>query len=156
MSEIYISNGRIITGTEDFRGNLLIRDGTIAEISAGKIQISTHAKTIDATDRYILPGFIDPHVHMELPTAAGNSADDFRTGSLAALYGGTTTILDFVTPLQGQSLIEALHERKALAAGSLIDHSLHVSPLNGNPATIREIEKCIYNEGITSFKAYMA
>ena len=156
MSEIYISNGRIITTAGDFTGNLLIRDGFIAEVSAGKIRVSDYAKTIDATGRYILPGFIDPHVHMELPTPAGNSADDFRTGSLAALAGGTTTIMDFVTPLRDQSLMEALHERKTLASKSVVDYALHVSPLNGNPDTIREIEKCIYEEGITSFKVYLA
>ena len=115
----------------------------------------TPDKIIDASGKFIFPGGIDPHVHMHLPTFAGYSSDDFSSGSRAALYGGTTTIIDFVTPLKGQSLTEALTFRKKEAELALTDYSFHVSPVEWRQTTEHEIYECI-NEGITSFKVYMA
>ena len=92
---------------------------------------------------------------MYLPTPAGYSSDDFESGSKAALFGGTTTLLDFVTPQKGQSLIDALNQRKAEAENSLCDYSFHVSPVEWTDTTEQEIKDCI-ESGITSFKMYMA
>lgn len=92
---------------------------------------------------------------MHLPTPAGYSANDFDSRSKATLFGETTTLLDFVTPKKGQSLIEALIERKAEAKNSLCDYSFHVSPVEWTNTTEQEIKDCI-KTGITSFKVYMA
>lgn len=152
---ILIKNGTIVTSKESFKADILVDDGKISRI--GQLQndkVKADAQ-IDAAGLYVFPGGIDPHVHMHLPTPAGFSSDDFYTGSKAALYGGTTTIIDFVTPQKGQSLPDALIKRKKEAQNSLIDYSFHVSPIEWHNHTEKEIKE-IKNEGITSFKTYMA
>jgi dihydropyrimidinase len=113
------------------------------------------SKIIDAKGKYIFPGGIDPHVHMHLPSHAGYSSDDFRTGSIAALFGGTTTIIDFVTPRKKQNLIEAFKERLKEAENILTDFSFHISPVDLHSGIQDEIKELI-DRGITSFKVYMA
>jgi dihydropyrimidinase len=151
--KILIKNGIIVTSTDKYRSDILIEDGRINLIES---QINTdNNRVINANGCFIFPGGIDPHVHMHLPTPAGYSSDDFLTGSKAALYGGTTTLLDFVTPIKGQSLPDALRDRKEEAKNSLTDFSFHVSPVEWRDTTEQEINDCI-REGITSFKVYMA
>src|ERR1043166_3692826 len=88
-----IKNGRIITAVDDYHADLLIEDGEISMI-ARKIDIEVD-KVIDAADRFVIPGGIDPHTHMDLPFGGTSSSDDFETGTRAAAFGGTTTIIDF-------------------------------------------------------------
>ncbi len=149
---IQIENGTIVNAEKEFVDNLWVEDGKI-------VAIGTYSKTADYTinaeEKYIMPGGVDPHVHMYLPTPAGFSSDHFDTGSIAALYGGTTTIIDFVTPQPGQSLVKALDERLKEAQKSHIDYSFHVSPIEWRETTEQEIKTCI-ERGITSFKIYMA
>jgi dihydropyrimidinase len=152
--KIQIKNGTIVTSTEKYKSDILIVDGKIDQIES-RINVKDIFKLIDANGFYIFPGGIDPHVHMHLPTPAGYSSDDFLTGSKAALYGGTTTLLDFVTPKKGQSLTDALIRRKEEAKNSMVDFSFHVSPVEWRKTTEHEIHDCI-KEGITSFKVYMA
>ena len=152
---ILIKNGTIITSDQTFNSDIYISDGKITRIG-NSLDISMVVdKTINAKGFYIFPGGIDPHVHMHLPTATGYSSDDFESGSKAALFGGTTTLLDFVTPQKGQSLIDALNQRKTEAENSLCDYSFHVSPIEWTNTTEQEIKDCI-KAGITSFKVYMA
>jgi dihydropyrimidinase len=152
--KILITNGTIVTSTDKYKSDILIIDGQINLI---KYQIKSPKadKIINAKGYYIFPGGIDPHVHMHLPTSAGYSSDDFLTGSRAALYGGTTTLIDFVTPKKGQSLTDALLQRKEEAKNSMVDFSFHVSPIEWRYTTEHEINDCI-GEGVTSFKVYMA
>ncbi len=152
---ILIKNGTIVNSRNAFNADIYISNGKIVQIASGINVLEKVDRTIDAKGRFIFPGAIDPHVHMHLPTPAGYSADDFETGSKAALFGGTTTLLDFVTPQKGQSLIDALIDRKAEADQSLCDFSFHVSPVEWNNTTPQEIKDCI-ESGITSFKVYMA
>jgi dihydropyrimidinase len=152
--KILIQNGTIITSTDRYRSDILISNCLIEKIEPG-IKAPDTDKLIDADGCYIFPGGVDPHVHLNLPTAAGYSSDDFLTGSRAALYGGTTTLIDFVTPEKGQSLTDALIQRKNEAKNSMADFSFHVSPVEWRDTTDKEITDCI-NEGITSFKVYMA
>jgi dihydropyrimidinase len=151
---ILIRNGIIITSTDRYSSDILVSDGKISCIDT-HIEASHADRVIDAMGHYIFPGGIDPHVHMHLPSPAGYSSDDFLTGSMAALYGGTTTLLDFVTPAKGQSLTDALIQRKEEATDSMTDYSLHVSPVEWRDSTYQEIKDCI-SRGITSFKVYMA
>jgi dihydropyrimidinase len=152
--KILIKNGNIVTSTDNYFSDILITDGIINRIESG-INISNPDRVIDAKGHFIFPGGVDPHVHMHLPTPAGYSSDDFLSGSKAALYGGTTTLLDFVTPKKGQSLTEALMLRKEEAKDSLTDFSFHVTPVEWSDSTEQEINDCI-SEGVTSFKVYMA
>ncbi len=137
-------------GTAD----VLITDGIISVVSP-VIQNYDADRVIDAAGMYILPGGVDPHVHMHLPSEAGYSSDDFLSGSRAAIFGGTTTIIDFVTPEKGESLPVALEKRMKEAESSLADFSFHVSPVEWRSRTPDEIRECI-RMGVTSFKVYMA
>jgi len=152
--KILIKNGVIITSTDQYKADILVQDGKIARIE-NSLPDNLADKIINVEGKLVLPGGIDPHVHMYLPTPAGPTSDDFESGSKAALYGGTTTLLDFVTPSKGQSLTDALKQRINEAKNSLVDYSFHVSPVEWRSTTEQEIKDCI-NAGITSFKVYMA
>ncbi|MBS4014655.1 MAG: dihydropyrimidinase [Bacteroidetes bacterium] len=153
--KILIKNCHIITADKSYFSDILICDGTIQQI-AKNIELSDkNVKIINAENKYVFPGGIDPHVHMHLPTPAGYSSDDFDSGSKAAIAGGTTTIIDFVTPKKGQSLIEALELRQKEAEKSHIKCYFHVSPIEWTENTENEIIECV-NQGIKSFKVYMA
>ncbi len=119
--KILIRNGEIITSEAIRKSDILIHDDKIVMIG-NNISETLAESVIDATGLYILPGGIDPHVHMHLPSPAGYSSDDFYSGSRAALFGGTTTLLDFVTPVRGQSLTDALEQRKEEAKDSMVDY----------------------------------
>ncbi|HOV11624.1 MAG TPA: dihydropyrimidinase [Bacteroidales bacterium] len=153
--KVLIKNPFIVNADHSFRSDIMIENGNIIRI-AENIEKKDDAMVIDATHLYALPGGIDPHVHMELPTPAGNSSDDFYSGSLAALAGGTTSIIDFVTPSRGQSHTEAVKLRKQEAKKSLTDYSLHGTVVQLNENTEEEVRMCIEEEGITSFKTYLA
>jgi dihydropyrimidinase len=153
---IIIRNAHIVNADRQCLSDILIRDGKIISIEKGVSfsGVGEH-KEIDATGKLVFPGGVDPHVHMHLSTGAGFSSDDFRSGSRAALSGGTTSIIDFVTPRRGQSLLDALEARKIEAAGCQVDHSFHISPVEWRESTADEIRKCI-RLGYKSFKLYMA
>ncbi len=151
---LLIKNARIVNFNEIKDGDILIERKKIIRIdrniSSGSDQI------IDAQGKYVIPGGIDTHVHFALPTSAGLTADDFLTGSRAALWGGTTSVIDFVTPLPGQSLIEAYLQRVAEAKEALTNVFFHVSPIEWTASTADEMKTLVKEHGITSFKVYMA
>jgi dihydropyrimidinase len=152
--KILIKNGTVIRSSDSTAEDVLIRDGLIARTGPGITEADAD-RIIDASAMYIIPGGVDPHVHMHLPVARAFSSDNFFTGSRAALFGGTTTILDFVTPSRGESLPGALEKRKREAENSLADYAFHVSPVEWRKTTGDEIRECI-KLGVTSFKVYMA
>lgn len=154
MASILIKGGTIVNFDKSVEADILIKDNKIENI-AKKIKHEKAFK-INAKNKYIFPGAIDPHVHLHLKTSTGYSSDDFYTGSLAALAGGTTTLIDFVTPNRGQSWIEALAERKSEAEKCLIDYSFHMSPTWWGENSANEMLQCIKKEGISSFKVYLA
>lgn len=154
MSTLII-NGTIVNEDGSEKADILIEEGKILKIGAKLQNDFPDSKLIDAKDRYIFPGGIDSHVHMHLPSAAGFSADDFKSGSLAALKGGTTSIIDFVTPKKGQNLQEALQQRKQEAEESFTYCSFHMSPIEWRDSMQAEIEECA-KSGIKSFKVYLA
>ncbi|MBK7096863.1 MAG: amidohydrolase family protein [Saprospiraceae bacterium] len=124
--ELLIKNGTIINAYRTEKADIFIKNGKIAFIRAN-IDIPKNVKVLNAEGKFLIPGGIDPHVHMHLPVPGGFSSDDFYSGSRAAIFGGTTTLLDFVTPYKSQSLVEALHQRKNEAEHrSQIIHSMSV------------------------------
>lgn len=153
--KLLIKNGLVVNADSSIVADILCVNGKIHRI-ATNISEHTADTIIDATGKYVIPGGIDPHVHMHLPSPAGFSADDFYSGTKAALMGGTTTLIDFVTPNRQETLLEALQKRKEEATNSLIDYSFHISPIQWTDTTEQEIKICIEQEGITSFKIYMA
>ena len=153
---LLIKNGTIVNADKSIEADVLCENGKIIEIEKNLKPKIVADKVIDATNNYVIPGGIDPHVHMHLPSPAGFSSDDFLTGSKAALAGGTTTFIDFVTPKKGQLLDEAIKERKLEASDCLINYSFHVSPIEWRDTIANEIKNCISNYGYISFKVYMA
>jgi dihydropyrimidinase len=113
-------------------------------------------RVIDAKNNYVIPGGIDPHVHFHLATNAGYSADDFYSGSKAALAGGTTTIIDFITPKANQTFQEAFPERMAEASHCTCDYAFHISPIYWDKTMAKQMEFAVNEAGINSFKVYMA
>jgi len=151
-----IINGTLVTAETSQKGDLALKNGKITACGNLDPDSYTGFQIIDASGKYVLPGGFDPHVHLSLPTPAGNSCDNFRTGSQAALAGGTTYFMDFVTPRRGQSLHEALRLRRTESAESLTGCGLHMGISEWNPKIAAEIVPCIEKEGIRSFKAYLA
>jgi dihydropyrimidinase len=152
---LLIKNGRIITATDDYVADIFTEGETIRAIGRNlKIQAD---KEIDAAGKLIFPGGIDPHVHLEMPFMGTYSSDSYETGTRAALYGGTTMVIDFVLQRQGNSLQSALKEWQSRANGNCVgDYSFHMAVTDFNETTKREIKDFIEKEGITSFKTFMA
>jgi dihydropyrimidinase len=152
---LLIRNGLVVNADKSAWADVLVCDGRIEQLAPGIDPEPYHAEVIDASGKLVIPGGVDPHVHFQLPTPAGPSSDDFRSGSTAALMGGVTTFIDFVTPQRGQSLPRALELRLAEAEASLTDFSFHVSPVEVHDALEAEMLQCM-QQGIRSFKVYMA
>jgi dihydropyrimidinase len=151
-----IQGGTVVNSDKSILADVAIKNGKIFNVGILSPSDYQGYITIDAKGKYVLPGGIDPHVHLALPTPAGNSSDDFVSGSQAALSGGTTSFIDFVTPKRGQSLIEALYKRREKASHSLCDWKLHIGISEWNVRVKEELKKCFREEGIVSCKAYLA
>ncbi len=109
---VLIKNGRVITAVDDYMADVFIENETVTQI--GKNLEMEADETIDASGKYLFPGGLDPHTHLDMPFGGTTSADDFESGTLAAAYGGTTTLIDFAIQTKGQSTLEALdvwHEK---------------------------------------------
>jgi len=153
--KILIKNGTIINAKHNTNADILISKNKILDINTNIIT-NDIIYIIDASNKLIFPGGIDAHVHLNLPTPAGFSTDNFYSGSVAAIFGGTTTIIDFVTPLKNQSLLTAFEARFKEAAQTKTNYSFHMSITSWNKYTAKEMEDCVKKLGITSFKTYMA
>src|SRR4051812_13715702 len=149
-----IKNGRIITASDDYIADILIDEERIKMI--GKDLSANADLSIDATGLLVFPGGIDPHVHLEMPFMGTFSSDSYETGTRAALFGGTTTVIDFILQKQGNSLKAALDEWRGRATNNCLgDYSFHMAVTDFNDQTKEEIKEMV-KEGITSFKTFMA
>jgi dihydropyrimidinase len=152
---LLIKNGRIVTASDDFIGDILIEGETISAI--GQDLAGPATKILDASGMLVFPGGIDPHVHLDMPFMGTFSSDTHETGTRAALFGGTTTVIDFVLQTQGHSLKEALAQWNGRAEGTAVgDYSFHMAVTDFNEGTRAEIKEMIEKEGISSFKTFMA
>lgn len=152
---LLIKNGRIITASDDYVADIFVEGETVRAIGRNlRIQADTE---LDAAGKLVFPGGIDPHVHLDMPFMGTYSSDSYETGTRAALYGGTTMVIDFVLQRQGNSLYSALEEWKGRSANNCVgDYSFHMAVTDFNEATKREIKDFIEKEGISSFKTFMA
>ncbi len=149
-----IKNGRIVTATDDYVADILIEGKQIKAI--GKDMAVQADEVIDASGMLVMPGGIDPHVHLDMPFMGTSSSDSYETGTRAALHGGTTTVIDFILQKQGNSLRSALDEWNGRANGNAVgDYSFHMAVTDFNENTKPEVKQMI-DEGITSFKTFMA
>lgn len=152
---ILIKNGRIVTAESDYIADIYIEGSTISAI--GKNLKVEADETIDATGKLVFPGGIDPHVHLDMPFMGTSSSDNYETGTLAALHGGTTMVIDFVLQTQGKSLRNALEAWQGRSNGNCYgDYAFHIAVTDYNENTRKEIKEMIEEEGITSFKTFMA
>lgn len=152
---ILIKNGRVITASENAIADIFIEGESIKAIGQN-LQIPAD-QVIDATGKLIFPGGIDPHVHLDMPFMGTYSSDNYETGTRAALYGGTTMVIDFILQTQGKSLRHALEAWQGRSNGNAVgDYSFHMAVTDFNENTRAEIKEMIEKEGITSFKTFMA
>src|SRR3954465_3961408 len=123
-----IKGGHIVTAIDSYVADILIDDSTVALVGKDLSGIvGSPDKTIDATGKLVIPGGIDPHTHMDLPFGGTSSSDDFETGTRAAAFGGTTTIIDFAVQYHGQELNQALDTWFAKAEGKAVaDYGFHM------------------------------
>jgi dihydropyrimidinase len=155
IMSILIKNGRVITATDDYVADIYIEGETVQAI--GTNLDVTADEVIDASGKLVMPGGIDPHVHLEMPFMGTFSSDTYETGTRAALFGGTTTVIDFILQTQGKSLQSALNEWKGRSDNNAVgDYSFHMAVTDFNEDTKKEIRHFIEEEGITSFKTFMA
>ncbi len=152
---LLIKNGRIITAADNYIADIFIEDEKIVTIG---VNLNIKAdRVIDAKNKLVIPGGIDPHVHLEMPFMGTFSSDNYETGTGAALFGGTTMVIDFVLQTQGKSLHSALNEWKSRSDGNAVgDYSFHMAVTDFNDNTKAEIKDMIEKEGISSFKTFMA
>jgi dihydropyrimidinase len=152
-----IKNGTIVTAVDQYKGDVLVEDEKIAVIGmALDIPAANVDKVIDATGKYVLPGGIDVHTHMDMPFGGATSADDFETGTRAAAFGGTTTIVDFAIQYRGQTLHHAWETWAKKAEGrAVIDYGFHMIITELNDQVEGEMDALV-RQGISSFKLFMA
>jgi len=152
---LLIKNGRVVTASEDYVADIFIEGEQVQAI--GHNLNMTADRTIDAAGLLVLPGGIDPHVHLDMPFMGTYSSDSYETGTRAALFGGTTMVIDFILQKQGRSLHDALAEWKGRSDGNCVgDYSFHMAVTDFNEDTKTEIKQFIEEEGISSFKTFMA
>ncbi|MBC8401778.1 MAG: dihydropyrimidinase [Candidatus Marinimicrobia bacterium] len=151
---VLIKNGRIITASDDYQADIFIQNDKISIIGEN---LSIPAdKIIDASGKYVIPGGIDPHTHLDMPFMGTVSSDDFVTGTRAAAHGGTTTIIDFAIQTKGHSALEGLETWHAKAAGkTAVDYGFHMILTDTEGDRISEL-KTLIGEGVTSYKLFMA
>lgn len=150
-----IKNGTIVTATEKYEADVLIDGEVIVEI--GQQLDATNAEVIDATGQYVFPGGIDPHTHLDMPFNNTVTDDDWETGTIAAAFGGTTTILDFCLTAGETKLADAVakwHEKAKDKA--VIDYGFHLMIGDLTEETRAELPEVLANEGISSIKVFLA
>ncbi len=149
-------NGTIVTAEGSYAADVLVDGEVIAQIGAGLAASVTADEVIDATGKYLIPGGIDAHTHMKLPFGGTFAKDDFETGTRAAAFGGTTTIVDFAVQNKGQSLHEGLDAWFALAEGMAVaDYGFHMIMSDVTDATLAEMDALV-DEGVPDFKLFTA
>ncbi|WP_163102345.1 dihydropyrimidinase [Peribacillus alkalitolerans] len=150
-----ITNGTIVTATDTFNADVLIENGKISAIGH---QLPSHgAEVVDAKGCLVFPGGIDPHTHLDMPFGGTITKDDFETGTIAAAFGGTTTIIDFCLTNKGVPLRNSINTWHEKAKGkSVIDYGFHLMIGECNDDVLQQLHTVVNEDGITSFKVFMA
>ena len=153
---LVIQGAEIVTAADRYVADVKVTGETIAAIGA-ELPAESGDEIVDGSDQWLIPGGIDPHVHMALPFMGTVSIDDFESGSIAAIMGGTTGLIDFVIPAKGESLLATLdtwHQKAADKAAH--DYTFHMAVTDWDERIAREIPIVVRDHGITSFKIFMA
>ncbi len=151
---LLVKNGRIITAVDDYRADIFVERDTISLIGPD-LKVDAD-QVIDAKGRYVFPGGIDPHTHLDMPFGGTVTADNFETGTRAAAHGGTTTLIDFAIQTKGHSALEGLDTWHKKAQGNTaIDYGFHMIITDVEGGRLDEL-RTLADEGITSFKLFTA
>ena len=151
-----IRNGRIITAVDDYLADVLLQDGKVHTIGRD-IQVGPDVQVVDATGLYVLPGGVDTHVHLENVIGPTITTDTFASGTKAAAFGGTTTIVDFALQTEADSPLGAIARAQGSAQAQVnVDYSLHVIIKRVDEQVLRDVRHAMHHEGVTSFKMFMA
>ncbi len=153
---LLIRNGEIVTAADRFVADVYCDGGRVVAIGESLDKRGAKDEVLDAAGQFVFPGFIDPHVHMELPFMGTVSADDFFTGPASGVAGGTTCFIDFCIPARGQSLLEGLRLWQERSRKSPVDYSYHMAITGWGEKTAEEMRAVVQEHGITSFKVFMA
>src|SRR3989442_4533341 len=154
MAKTLITNGTIVTAADMYKGDVLVDGEKIVMIGKGLKAVG--AKRIDATGKYVIPGGIDVHTHMELPFGGTFASDDFHTGTVAAAFGGTTSIVDFAVQGMGEPLETARDAWLRKARGkAVVDYGLHMIVRDVTDKVLKEMDVMV-KDGVSSFKLFMA
>jgi dihydropyrimidinase len=152
---LLIKNGRIITATDDLVADIHVEGETIKSIGVN-LQVDEVTEVIDATGKFVFPGFIDPHVHIYLPFMGTYAKDNYETASKAALVGGTTTLIEMCCPSRADSPLEAFELWRSKAEGlAAVDYSFHMGVTRFDDLSEKELRE-IVSRGISSFKIFLA
>lgn len=152
--ETIIKGGTIVTAADTYVADIGIANGKIAAIGTDLPQ--NGAQVISAKDRYVFPGGIDVHTHLDMPFGGTTTADDFITGTRAAAVGGTTAIIDFAIQYRGEDLRKGLDSWHAKAEGkAAIDYAFHMIVTDMPDSKLKQMDQLV-DEGVTSFKLFMA
>src|SRR6201987_212137 len=148
-------NGRVVTATDTYASDIAISNGKIEAIGKN-LPRDNAKKVIDAANKYVLPGGIDVHTHLDMPFGGTTSADDVETGTRAAAFGGTTTLIDFAIQYKRQTLRTAYDTWMQKASGKAVcDYAFHCIITDLADAQLEEMNALV-REGVTSFKLFMA
>jgi dihydropyrimidinase len=152
---LVIQNGEIVTADSRYRADIFVEDETITRIGKG-LEVPPDAEVVNASGKYVFPGFIDPHVHVYLPFMATFAKDTHETASIAALVGGTTTYIEMCCPNRNDDALEAYQLWKSKAEGnSACDYTFHMAVTKFDDRTEGELRE-IVSDGISSFKIFLA
>jgi dihydropyrimidinase len=150
-----IANGRVVTATDTYTSDVAITQGKITAVGHS-LPRENAGKIIDASDKYVFPGGIDVHTHLDMPFGGTTSADDFETGTRAAAFGGTTTLIDFAIQYKGQTLRTAFDTWMQKASSKAVsDYAFHCIITDLGSSQLDEMNALV-REGVTSFKLFMA
>jgi dihydropyrimidinase len=156
-SAVLIRGGTVVNADAEHKADVLCVDGKIAAVGEQAADLApAGTSTLDASGQYVLPGGIDPHTHMQLPFMGTVTVDDFYTGTAAAMAGGTTTIIDFVIPSPKQPVMEAYHTWREWAQKAASDYSFHVAITWWSDQVREDMGTLVREEGVNSFKHFMA
>src|SRR5215475_9212912 len=139
-----IKNGTIVTAIDTYKADLWIENGSIVAIAQQGFGNANPDVTIDAKGKYVMPGGIDAHTHLDMPFGGTTSSDDFETGTLAAAHGGTTSIIDFAIQTKGESMRKGLDTWHAKAEGkAAIDYGFHMITTDVNDSSLAEMSSLV-------------
>jgi dihydropyrimidinase len=156
---LLIRNGRVITSSDDYMADIYCADESITRIekSIDSKSLPPNTEVIDATGKYVVPGFIDPHVHIFLPFMGTYAKDTWNTASKAALVGGTTTLIEMICPGKTDDAMDAFEQWCVKAEGiAACDYSYHMGVTRFDPRTESQLREIVQGRGITSFKVFLA